>query len=88
MLSVSESESPDRVLDARSMYTLLIPLIADFISHSTKGPKSDEISTVIKLVGTTATKFLHQDPVQQLQFRHNKIDFITYRVPQAPEGTQ
>ena len=85
MLSVSESESPDRVLDARSMYTLLI---ADFISHSTKGPKSDEISTVIKIVGTTATKFLHQDPVQQLQFRHNKIDFITYRVPQAPEGTQ
>ena len=50
---------------------LLIRFLANFISHSTKGPEPVDIIAIINVVGDTATKVLHQDPVQQLQIRRS-----------------
>ena len=50
-------------------YALLTCSIANFISHNTEGAEPVEIIANTDVVGDTATKFLHQGLMQQLQLR-------------------
>ena len=65
------NNNPPIVYSARGRcYALLIRFIANFISHNIEDREPVDIIAITNVVGKTATQFLRQDPVQQLQFCH------------------